>query len=176
MLKKYFDEIAQDTGRYCFMVDDTLKALDLGAVENLIIWENLEITRFELRNSSTGEITIAMLDKSQEGIESNFRDKETGAELETVSREPLVEWMAENYKQYGCNLQFITDRSSEGIQFVKGFGGIGGDLRWKVDFQELNSFEDNAARHAANDDEDDSDSDSNAGSDDYGFDDGDFGF
>ena len=58
---------------------------------------------------------------------------------------------------------------------MKGFGGIGGDLRWKVDFVELNSFEDNAARHAA-EAEEDSDEDSDAGSDDYGFDDGDFGF
>ena len=42
---------------------------------------------------------------------------------------------------------------------MKGFGGIGGDLRWKVDFVELNSFEDNAARHAA-EAEEDSDEDS----------------
>lgn len=42
--------------------------------------------------------------------------------------------MAENYKQYGCNLEFITDRSGEGTQFCKGFGGIGGTLRWKVGF------------------------------------------
>ena len=45
MLQKYFDEINQDTGKYCFMVDDTLKGLDLGAVETLIVWDNLEINR-----------------------------------------------------------------------------------------------------------------------------------
>ena len=25
LLQKYFDEISQDTGKYCFMIDDTLK-------------------------------------------------------------------------------------------------------------------------------------------------------
>jgi len=31
-----------------------------------------------------------------------------------------------NYKQYGTQLEIVTDRSQEGAQFVKGFGGIGG--------------------------------------------------
>ena len=43
MIGKYFDEISQDTGKYCFGVDDTLKALEMGAVETLICWENLDI-------------------------------------------------------------------------------------------------------------------------------------
>lgn len=46
LLQKYFDEINQDTGKYCFMVDDTLKGLDLGAVETLIVWDNLDINRW----------------------------------------------------------------------------------------------------------------------------------
>ena len=40
---RYFDEISQDTGKYCFGVDDTLQCLDMGAVETLIVWENLEV-------------------------------------------------------------------------------------------------------------------------------------
>ena len=43
LIGKYFDEISQDTGKYCFGVDDTLKALEMGAVETLICWENLDI-------------------------------------------------------------------------------------------------------------------------------------
>ena len=43
LIGKYFDEISQDTGKYCFGEDDTLKALEMGAVETLICWENLDI-------------------------------------------------------------------------------------------------------------------------------------
>ena len=50
---KYFDEISQDTGKYCFGVEDTLKALEMGAVEILIVWENLEIMRYVLKNHQT---------------------------------------------------------------------------------------------------------------------------
>ncbi len=44
-MRRYFDEISQDTGKYCFGVDDTLQCLDMGAVETLIVWENLEVRR-----------------------------------------------------------------------------------------------------------------------------------
>jgi peptide chain release factor subunit 1 len=53
---------------------------------------------------------------------------------------PFVEWMAENFTDFGVTLEFVTDRSSEGAQFVKGFGGIGGLLRWKVDFVEMDEY------------------------------------
>ena len=43
-----------------------------------------------------------------------------------VSKQPLLEWLAQNYKKKGAILEFVTDRSQEGSQFCKGFGGIGG--------------------------------------------------
>eukprot|EP00605_Chrysophyceae_sp_TOSAG23-4_P000159 GSChrysophyteH1.ASY1.ANO1.182.1 assembled CDS len=137
LLQKYFDEISQDTGRYCFMVQDTLQALEMSAVETVIVWENLDINRLTLRNTTTGEENVVHLSPEQEKNDSHFHDKETGVQLEIFERQPLVEWLAENYRQFGANLEFITDRSQEGSQFCRGFGGIGCMLRWKVDFQEL---------------------------------------
>jgi len=174
LLQKYFDQIAQDTGCFCFMVDDTLKGLEMGAVEDLIIWDNLEIQRYLVRNIQTQEEKVLHLNKEQETQDKYFRDEKTGVELETIDKMPLVEWFAENYKDFGCNLEFITDRSAEGTQFVKGFGGIGGTLRWKVDLAALNSYDDaanqeNAGGKEYSDSDDDSDSE-------YGFEDDDFGF
>jgi len=169
LLQKFMDEISLDTGKYCFAVDDTFKALELGACQHLIIWENLDVERIVLRNTSTSEETVIHLTKQQQANENHFNDPETGVELEVTEKESLVEWFANNYKQFGCNLEFVTDRSGEGTQFVKGFGGIGGILRWKVDFVELSAYDEQGG--------DDSDEDSNSGSEDgYGFDDGDFGF
>lgn len=54
LIQKYFDEIALDTGKFVFGIDDTLKALEMGAVETLIVWENLDVTRYVLRNAANG--------------------------------------------------------------------------------------------------------------------------
>jgi peptide chain release factor subunit 1 len=171
LLQEYMDEISRDTGKYCFMVDDTLTALDLGAVNHLIVWENLEMNRYILRNTSSGDESTVYLTPEQEKNDSFFHDAESGVELEVVEKEAMVEWLANHYKDYGCNLEFVTDRSGEGTQFVKGFGGIGGILRWKVDFVQMGDYEEAAGLDAGSDDDDDDDED-----DGYGFDDGDFGF
>jgi len=48
----------------------------------------------------------------------------------------LAEWLCHNYMNYGATIEFITDKSQEGFQFVKGFGGIGGFLRYKIDMED----------------------------------------
>ncbi|ODN03186.1 Eukaryotic peptide chain release factor subunit 1 [Orchesella cincta] len=137
LIGRYFDEISQDTGRYCFGVEDTLKALELGAVETLICWENLDIQRYVLKNHGNAEEKILHLTPDQEKDKTHFTDKESGVELELVDCTPFLEWIANNYKTFGATLEIITDKSQEGSQFVRGFGGIGGLLRYKVDFQSL---------------------------------------
>ncbi|RKO96325.1 hypothetical protein CXG81DRAFT_24527 [Caulochytrium protostelioides] len=135
LIQKYFDEISQDTGKYCFGVEDTLKALDMGAVETLIVWEDLDITRVVMRHPQTQVETVLNLTAAQLKNPDIFVDPETKAELEIVSRESLLEWLITNYKGFGAQLEYVTDRSQEGAQFVKGFGGIGGLLRYKLDLE-----------------------------------------
>ncbi|KAK1669707.1 hypothetical protein QYE76_057866 [Lolium multiflorum] len=139
LIGKYFEEISQDTGKYVFGVDDTMAALEMGAVETLIVWENLDINRYSLKNSATGETIVKHFNKAQEADQGNFKDKATSAELEVVEKTLLLEWFAENYRQFGCTLEFITNKSQEGSQFCRGFGGIGGILRYQV---EVNAYED----------------------------------
>jgi peptide chain release factor subunit 1 len=132
LISKYFEEIAQDSGKYCYGVEDTLYALDMGAVETLIVWENLEIDRYILRNTATNEEKIIHLNKEQAKNHSHFI--ENGVDLDIVEKISLLEWLADNYKKFGATLEIVTNKSQEGSQFVKGFGGIGGLLRYKVDF------------------------------------------
>ncbi|CDP05419.1 unnamed protein product [Coffea canephora] len=102
LIGKYFEEISQDTGKYVFGVDDTLKVLEMGAVETLIVWENLDV-----------------------------EDKLS-----------LLEWFANEYKRFGCTLEFVTNKSQEGSQFCRGFGGIGGILRYQLDVRAFDELSD----------------------------------
>lgn len=105
LIQKYFDEISQDTGKYCFGVEDTLKGLEMGAVETLIVWENLDVTRYVLRNAA-GEEIIVHSSKEQEKNREKFIDKSTGLEMEQAA-EPssLLEWFADKYKEFGTTLE-----------------------------------------------------------------------
>ena len=100
------------------------------------MWENLATLRYTLKNSQSGEEVLKLMTPEQEADAKNFVTSD-GIELETVERMTLTEWFANNYKTFGATLEFITNRSQEGSQFCRGFGGIGGILQWRVDFQEM---------------------------------------
>ncbi len=141
LIGKYFEEISQDSGKICYGVEDTLKALELGAAETLIVFENLDVTRWVLKDSAGSEV-ILNTTKTQEANRELFQDKETGGEMEVIESASFLEWLAEAYKDFGAELEFVSDRSSEGNQFVKGFGGIGAILRYKVNFEQLADYSD----------------------------------
>jgi peptide chain release factor subunit 1 len=135
LLQKYFDEISTG-GKVTFGVDETIKAMEAGAVQTLIVWESLDIARVQLRNPVTQAVKVCYLNPEQERIPSIFKGQgDHGAEvdLEVVDRQSLLEWLANNYQNYGPTLEFVTDRSQEGTQFVKGFGGIGSLLRFAIE-------------------------------------------
>ena len=89
LIQKWFDEIAMDTGKYCFMLKDTLAALEQGAVETLLVWENLDAERFLLKMPSSDKEIVVFLTKEQQKNPKFFQDPETGVQLETVSQEPV---------------------------------------------------------------------------------------
>lgn len=142
LLSSFFDQISQDTGKYVFGIKDTMACLEMGAVETLIVWENLETMRYVFTNPTTGGEDIKYLVKEQETESAHFKDKDSGADLDVVDKQPLLEWLASNYKKFGCALEFVTNRSQEGSQFCRGFGGIGGVLRYSVDTAEFEGFAD----------------------------------
>ena len=61
LVGKFFDEIAQDTGKYVFGINDTLACLEMGAVETLVAWEDLEVKRVTLKNPTTEEEIVKHL-------------------------------------------------------------------------------------------------------------------
>merc|ERR1711920_617778 len=137
LISKFLDEVAQDTGKFCFGIKETIQGLEAGAVETLIVWEELEIKRIVVKNPQTQKEEVLYLTPKEELDQKHYRDPETNAELDVIENELYVEWIVNNYKTFGTKLEFVTDRSSEGNQFCKGFGGIGGLMRYRLEFELL---------------------------------------
>ena len=56
VIGKFFDEISKDTGKYVFGLKDTLEAMENGSIDILIIYENLDFIRMELRDNSDSNV------------------------------------------------------------------------------------------------------------------------
>jgi len=55
LISKFFEEIALDTGMIVFGVEDTMKAMEGGALETIMLYENLDITRYVIKNPVKGD-------------------------------------------------------------------------------------------------------------------------
>jgi peptide chain release factor subunit 1 len=79
--------IEQDTGKYCFGIDDTLKCLDSGAVDLLLVWENLDHIRLVVKSMhSSGVEEVHVLTPAQAKDPKWYRDEENGCEKEVIEK------------------------------------------------------------------------------------------
>lgn len=129
LISQYFEELAKDTNLVVYGIKDTLRCWEEGAIKILIVWEHLEYNRVTLRLPDASE-KVEILAPHEMNDASKFKDEKTGEKLEVVDQVPLLDWLAENYKDRGSKLEIVTDKSQEGAQFVRGFGGMGGFLRY----------------------------------------------
>ena len=151
ILEKFFEDISKEGGKTCYGYIETLKSLEAGAVETLIVYEDLPLTRWRLVDPAGGRSSLRsrsralLLTDSEEHIvftkEPNEQPSQEsanpGEKLTVVDSMALTEWFTDNYTRYGAQLEFVSDRSQEGSQFVKGFGGVGALLRFQLDVSTL---------------------------------------
>lgn len=139
LVQKFFDEIATDSQLFCFGIADTMKCVLMGAVKTLIVYEDLDAYRYEVKPAEGGDPVVHFL-TPQQAANMNLHQG-TGQAANEVEEMQLVDWLAQNYTKFGCVLEIITNKSQEGTQFVRGFGGIGGLLQYKVDLMTLQDLE-----------------------------------
>lgn len=115
LVQKFFEEISLDTGMIVFGVADTMKALEMSAVEKVILYEEIEYTRYEIKNPVKGDVKVWYLSPKQEEDPKYFKDQETGIDLEVINSEPLGDWLCVNYAEFGAKVELITDKTQEGF-------------------------------------------------------------
>lgn len=137
LLEGYFLQLSLSTDKITYGLEDTLTALEAGAIESLIVFENLDITRWTLQPSDLSDPQIIVHSIKTDTDRAKFMDKNSGQEMEIVDQVALIEWLVEKHKDFGAALHFVSDRSSEGNQFVKAFGGVGAILRYALNLEQL---------------------------------------
>lgn len=161
MISKFFDKLTKSDEKCLYGIKNINYALEVetGSIETLIIWENIELMRYHLKNPKTDEETIEYFFPNEEQNSNNFLDKKTKEKLEIINKMEFLDWIIEKHKDLNVNIEIISDNSPEGSQFCRGFGGIGCLLRYPIQFnhEEYNDESDNddLENDDKNDDEED---------------------
>lgn len=114
ILLQFMQSIEKDNKRYCYGVTDTFTAMELGILETLIVAEECP--------TPVKDITVP----------DYARETKDYAELE--GQIELIELLIIMCKVKNTKLHIVSRNTGLGSQFLKGFGGIGGLLRYDYDF------------------------------------------
>mmetsp|Transcript_16597 Transcript_16597/g.41999 ORF Transcript_16597/g.41999 Transcript_16597/m.41999 type:complete len:422 (-) Transcript_16597:679-1944(-) len=133
ILNLYFEEISKNSGKFVFGIEETLETLVSGAIDILICWENLKTRRLTLLDPKTEAIFVKFFDSFEEESEVFFKESDLFENFEIKKNEPVIDWLIENRKKFGSKLYLVSDKTPEGNQFVRGFGGLGGILRYSIE-------------------------------------------
>jgi peptide chain release factor subunit 1 len=133
LLQSLFDLIVVD-GAYCYSAQPTIDALEQGLIETLIVWEELSDIRYELVSTEDAMKTKVVIKAAPSLLDDQKKVQAmtTFPGYEIVSSMPLLDWIFEHHKDFGAKLKLVSSVTSIGNQFVNGFGGLGGMMRFKA--------------------------------------------
>ncbi len=117
LLQQFFANIHKKGDKIVYGLQDTLKALEIGALDTIMISEDFDYVKRKIKKNGKEEIVYQKENESYEG--------------ELVEEIDLLEEIEKLAKQFGTKIEFISDSTNEGRQF-KNLGGIGGLLRYRI--------------------------------------------
>jgi hypothetical protein len=168
LLERYFNElvVSVESGKAACGLRETMAGLREGVVDTIICWEQLSVVRYTLQHTLTGQTEIVHYSPKKSGrsavtepsvrevIDSHRTTMADPLQWSVVEQVPLVDWLAEHYREFGAQLSFVSGNSELGNQFVQSFGGLGAILRYQIDFEALGTPDGDGDGEADEDDDD----------------------
>ena len=132
IIQKFLGELRKDNGLYSYGEEEVRNNLIIGAVDTLLLSEDLSSMRKTFKCGSCGyETGITVKDQSEaDAIEE--RCPECNEMLKEESSELLVDDFVDMAEEMNSNVEFISTETEEGMQLYRAFGGIGAILRYYV--------------------------------------------
>jgi len=129
LMQRLFEEIRQPDGGLSIYGENQIRnALMIGAVDTLLLSEDMRRVKVNLTCPSCGHSTEALAKDSSE----EFKCEKCQATMNVGDVEDLVGDLHKMADANSTTIQFISGESEEGELLKKAFGGIAGILRFRV--------------------------------------------
>jgi peptide chain release factor subunit 1 len=138
-MQKFYKEISNDTGMAVYGLNEVQKALDIGAVDTLILSEKLDTYKVKVECSNCGynESRIAKesdLNKLESSIQSEICPKCSSNSFSISNKITTIEELGQIAETVGTDVIIISPQTEEGEALYSTFGGIVGILRFKLTY------------------------------------------
>ena len=137
LVQKFMNNIAKDTELAIYGEEETRKNLEMGAVETVMLSENLNIMRLQIECGNCGwkerkTLKLSEVNKFEEHIADIHCPECNSSLISLTEKVDIIEDLGQIAKNVGSEVEVISGSTEEGGQFWAGFGGIGAILRYKV--------------------------------------------
>jgi peptide chain release factor subunit 1 len=137
VVQRFFKElIKEDGGLAAYGEKEVLEALIMGAVDTLIVSEDINMVRVKIKCNNcdyTEEFNIKKdeLPKLEESLKERTCPKCEGA-LSIEETKDFIEYLSELCEMSGTKLCIVSRETEEGAQISKAFKGLAAILRFKL--------------------------------------------
>ncbi|WP_042703428.1 peptide chain release factor aRF-1 [Methanobrevibacter arboriphilus] len=130
LVQKFLKELIDERGLASYGEDEVRKNLQMGAVDTLLLSEDLIKTRSTMECLNCGN-----------KVQVTYKDPKAGEELicekcnekmKVSEVKDLVDDFVEMAEELGSDVEIISTETEEGMQLFKAFGGIGAILRYRT--------------------------------------------
>lgn len=129
LMQRFFEEIRKAEGGLAIYGEEQVKnALLIGAVDTLIMSEDLRRVRLKLTCPSCGNKQEVMAKDSTEVVKCG----KCGSIMKVDEVDDLVGELHKMADANNTKVEFVSGESEEGQLLLKGFGGLAGILRFRV--------------------------------------------
>ena len=134
LIQNFFKHLVKDTGLITYGEKEIRKALEMGAVDTLLISEGYDLIRAKVKCNACGWEELKTM---HEGDYDTFKKQiktcpKCGSQNLHFERWEVAEELIKMAEEIGANVEIISLDTDEGQQFYKAFGGLGAFLRYKL--------------------------------------------
>ncbi|MGZ8875444.1 MAG: peptide chain release factor aRF-1, partial [Halobacteriota archaeon] len=122
-------ELVRDSNKATYGEKQVRKALQLGAVDTLLLSEALRIKRV----TNSCPLCGFTLEETIRGIKGAGVCPKCEGVMERVHEEDVVDELIRRAGDTGASVEFISTDFNEGEQLMRAFGGIAAILRFAID-------------------------------------------
>ena len=134
LIKEFFKHLVKDTGLITYGEKEVRNALQLGAVDTLLISEGYDLVRVRAKCNNCGwEELKTMHENEYEVFKRQFKTcPKCRSQNISFEKWDVAEELIKMAEESGSNVEIISLDTEEGQQFYKAFGGLGALLRYKI--------------------------------------------
>ncbi|TFF63671.1 MAG: peptide chain release factor 1, partial [Promethearchaeota archaeon] len=139
IMQRFLKEISNDSGMATYGLEPVQKALNYGAVDTLVLSEDLEMHKAKIECTNCGYTEYRTFKTHElEEFESKIQDEVcpecSSNSFGITERGSIIEDFGEMAESTGADIEIISSETEEGEMLYSTFGGIVALLRFKVGY------------------------------------------